>query len=267
MPDNLHTDFSTLPALTGMPPILLGEMDGIKLMNRIDTKYLTNEAVLRDILGDAFRAGYRALVADGARVSPYDSLYFDTAALKMFLDHHNRRLTRQKIRTRVYCGSGDTFLEVKRKNNKGRTKKKRLQLAPELFGDFTEDPAACSWLAEKSAFTAAELSPSLETIFRRITLVNPAMTERLTVDTALRFRNPRTGREASLGDAVIIELKQDGRAMSPMKGILLDRRVKPVRISKYCIGITLTDRAVKSNRFKAKIRTIQKTIHSNITVI
>ena len=64
---------------------------------------------------------------------------------------------------------------------------------------------------------------------------------------------------------MIIELKQDGRADSEMKDILLRHRVKPVRVSKYCIGTTLTDDSVKHNRFKPKIRTIEKVIHQKIS--
>ena len=184
--------------------------------------------------------------------------------MKCFLDHHNRRLVRQKVRTRIYVDSGIGFLEIKRKNNHGRTKKKRLEIPVAEFKDFSSDDGACAFLEEKSAYSASQLKPSLETVFRRITLVNPAMSERLTIDSRLGFRNPRTGREASLRDAVIIELKQDGRAESPMRKILLDHRVKPVRISKYCIGITLTDPDVKSNRFKLKIRRIEKQINNKL---
>ena len=93
------------------------------------------------------------------------------------------------------------------------------------------------------------------------------MTERLTIDTCLQFRNFRTGREASLRDAVIIELKQDGRADSQMRGILLDHRVKQARISKYCVAVTLTDPAARSGRFKVKIRNIEKTINHKIHVL
>jgi hypothetical protein len=52
-----------------------------------------------------------------------------------------------------------------------------------------------------------------------------------------------------------------------MKGILLDNRVKPVRISKYCIAETLTDPSAKSNRFKPKVRIIEKTIGNKIVTI
>ncbi|MCR5463880.1 MAG: polyphosphate polymerase domain-containing protein [Bacteroidales bacterium] len=248
-------------------PITLEEMDSIKLMNRIDSKYLTDETTLVRVLGDAAKAGYRALETEGTQISPYNSIYFDTPGLKTFLDHHNRRLKRQKVRTRVYLNSGAAFLEIKRKNNKGRTKKKRMSIPLEEMDDFSRDKEAIAFLAEYSEFTIDRLSPVLSTAFDRITLVNPAKTERLTIDTHLVFNNFRTGKKTSLLDAVIIELKQDGRAASQMKGILLDNRVKPLRVSKYCIAVTLTDPSVKSGRFKIKVRVIEKTINKKIQVI
>jgi len=254
-------------AVKGMAPITLEEMDSVKLLNRIDTKYLTDEANLVRVLEDATAAGYRALIADGEKISPYNSVYYDTAGLKMFLDHHNRRLVRQKVRTRVYLNSGEAFLEIKRKNNHGRTKKKRTLIPQAEMMDFSADAAAVDYLAKHSAFTVEMLSPVLSTAFRRITLVNPAKTERLTIDTSLYFTNFRTGHKASLEDAVIIELKQDGHAASQMKGILLAHRIKPTRVSKYCVAETLTDPSAKSNRFKLKVRKIEKIINKKIQVI
>ena len=258
---------SDTPSIMALRPITLEEMEGIKLMNRIDSKYLTDEATLLHILDRAAEAGYRVLVTEGMRISPYDSVYYDTAGLRMFYDHHNRRLVRQKVRTRSYVNSGDTFLEIKRKNNKGRTKKKRMGIPAAELMDFRADDAACAYLAGHSWFTAPELSPVLETAFHRITLVNPAKTERLTIDTQLSFKNFRTGKETSLQNAVIIELKQDGRAESQMKNILLDLRIKPVRVSKYCIAVTLTDPQAKSGRFKGKVRRIEKTIGNKLVTI
>lgn len=254
-------------AASSIPPITLEEMDGVKLLNRIDSKYLTNEATLLQVLADARAAGYRALEAEGAKVSPYYSIYFDTPGMKMFLDHHNRRLVRQKVRTREYVNSGLAFLEIKRKNNHGRTKKKRIGIAEAEMSGFAGNPEACAYLADHSWFTVGDLRPVLSTAFRRITLVNPARTERLTIDTSLLFTNFRTGKKASLEDAVIIELKQDGHAASQMKGILLDHRVKSVRVSKYCMAVTLTDPSVKSGRFKVKVHAIEKTINKKINVI
>ncbi|MBR1575209.1 MAG: polyphosphate polymerase domain-containing protein [Bacteroidales bacterium] len=254
-------------AVQTLPSITLAEMDGVKLLNRIDTKYLTDESTLVQVLSDAVAAGYRALETEGTKISPYNSIYYDTDALEMFLEHHNRRLVRQKVRTRVYVNSGDAFLEIKRKNNHGRTKKKRTGIPLSEMGDFSCDEQASAYLRKHSAYSAGQIFPVLSTGFRRITLVNPARTERLTIDSRLEFENFRTGRKAFLGPAVIIELKQDGHLSSPMRGILLKYRVKPVRISKYCLAETLTDPGIKSNRFKTKVRAIEKVTRQRIQVL
>ena len=254
-------------ALGALAPITLEEMDGIKLMNRIDSKYLTDERTLLEMLADAAKAGYRALVIEDKRITNYNSVYYDTPALRMYYDHRDKHLVRQKVRTRAYMDTGQAFLEIKRKNNKGRTSKKRTAIPFSELMDFSADGNAAAYLAKHSWFTAADISPVLATKFRRITLVNPSLTERLTIDTALHFENYRTGRSASLEDTVIIELKQDGRAASQMKGILLDHRVKPVRVSKYCVALTLTDPATRPGRFKLKVKAIEKTIGKKLTAI
>lgn len=264
MNETCHIDFGEV--LEKLPAITLGEMDSIKLMNRIDSKYLTDEATLLRILEDAAAAGYRALSIEGLKQSRYNSVYYDTVGLRMYYDHRDKHLVRQKVRAREYLESGQAFLEIKRKNNHGRTKKKRMELPAEQLMDFSVNPAACEYLAGHSWFKASELSPVLSTAFRRITLVNPAMTERLTVDTDLTFKNFRSGHSTTLQEAVIIELKQDGRAASQMKGILLDHRVKPTRISKYCVALTLTDPTARPGRFKMKVHRIEKTIgHKLVT--
>ena len=265
MATNGHISFER--ELEALAPITLEEMNGVKLMNRIDAKFLASETGLRAVLADAAAAGYRVLVTEGERQSPYDSVYFDTPGLQMFLDHHNRRLVRQKVRTRCYVRSGQAFLEIKRKNNHGRTSKKRMAIEPFEMMEFSGNAEACAYLAKHSWFTAGDLRPAVETLFTRITLVNPDLTERLTIDTCLAFKNFRTGKEASLQDAVIIELKQDGRVHSRMREIFLEHRIKPVRVSKYCIATTLTDPSVKSGRFKPKVRAIEKTIGKKIVTI
>lgn len=246
-----------MKALERFRSIGLDEMDGIRLMNRVDTKFVTTDAMLEEILLRA-ESEYRVLEIDGIRMSAYDTLYYDTADLEMYMAHHNRRLRRYKVRTRTYLNSGESFLEIKRKNNRGRTKKKRIRIDGELFRDFSADREACSFLSERSPYLTSQLTAGVSTAFRRITLVNNAKTERLTIDRNLQFRNLRTGKEASLGDAVIIELKQDGLCPSAMKDILLDLRVKPLRVSKYCIGTVLTDPGVRHGRFIPKIRAIEK---------
>lgn len=244
--------------LMAFSPISLDRMDSIRLMNRIDTKYVTTLPVLDAILCKALASGYLMFASDGVRIHPYDSIYFDTPELRMFMDHRNSRLVRQKVRTRIYSASELCFLEVKTKNNHSRTKKKRVAIPPDEFTDFRNDGQCADFLAGVSDYRADELSPSVETSFSRITLVDKDLSERVTIDSDVCFRNMRNARTSGLGEVVIIELKRDGRIRSTLQDILLSLRVKPMRISKYCMGVALTDSRCRPGRFLEKIRACDK---------
>ena len=247
-------------------PISLSEMESVKLMNRIDTKYAVPMSVLPAIL-EAAQKDYFAQEIGGKRIATYDTMYYDTETLDMYIRHHDRQLARQKIRVRQYVESELTFLEIKRKNNKGRTKKKRIavpsfDISAETFG--TTKRAMWSvedFIAAKSRYHWSELKPCLNTKFHRITLVNKAKTERLTIDMDLVWDNIVTGESKTFSDLVIIELKRDGNVPSPMTDIMLGLRLHPLKISKYCIGTALTTPSLKKNRFKDKIRRIEKMLH------
>ena len=246
-------------SLSRFAPITLAEMDAVKLMNRIDTKYVTSRERLPSFLDDAAGRGYRVLEIDGHRLCRYDSLYYDTDDLKMYNDHHNRRIPRRKVRVRTYLESGVSYLEVKRKNNHGRTKKKRRECDP--AAPFSGDNAG--FVLEKSGFDPAGLTPACSTSFCRITLVGPSMSERLTIDLDLHFSNRRSGRSGGLGEAVIIELKQDSHLASLTKDLLREHHIRPLRVSKYAVGTALTG-DVKKGRFLPKIRRIEKIISTRL---
>lgn len=240
-------------------PIELDGMDSIKLMSRVDTKYLTDICTLEKVLEKTAGCGYLVFEISGKRIHGYRSMYYDTFSLQMYLDHHNRRLVRQKLRTRCYETTGRTFLELKSKNNHGRTKKKRLEISADNYlVETLKDAQMSDWLDEKMTYPRSDMSPSLETVFSRITLVNPERTERATIDFNLCFNNVRKGTSADIGKLVIIEVKQDGNFPSRLRDILLDLRVKPIRISKYCIGTALTNDTVKTCNFKQKMMLINK---------
>jgi len=234
--------------LQSFEPISLAQMESVKLMNRIDTKYAVPIAVLPLIL-EAAKADYYVQEIDGKRIATYDTMYYDTATLDMYMRHHDRQLVRQKIRIRQYVDSNLTFLEIKRKNNKGRTKKKRITLPSEEIESF---------VAAKSRYVWSELTPHLRTMFHRITLVNKLKTERLTIDMDLVWDNVVSSEVMTYPELVIIELKRDGNVPSKMTRIMLDHRIHPLKISKYCIGTALTTPGIKKNRFKSKIRKIEK---------
>lgn len=275
-----------------MPTIDLDRIAAVRLMNRVDTKFLADERQCMRLFEEAADRYYVQAIGT-VRACRYSTLYYDTPQWEMYHLHHNRRLTRQKVRTRTYVETGVSFLEVKNKSNKGRTRKLRMRIGGGIFTTAPSDAEAAAFLRQKSSYAPDTLTPSLATRFVRVTLVNRAMTERLTIDFDLHFTNVRAGTEeaergaaaasggadaerhrdangtASLGGLAIIELKQDTTAPSPMKEILARLRIKPFKISKYCIGEALTNPHVKRNRFKAKLRAIDKmsrNANKNITL-
>ena len=107
-------------ALSAFSSISLEEMSTIRLMNRTDTKYIVSLSALMDVLQRASNC-YRVQEVQGERNIVYHTTYLDTPDYAMYLAHQNGRVIREKIRVRTYVSSGLTFLEVKNKNNKGRT--------------------------------------------------------------------------------------------------------------------------------------------------
>lgn len=246
--------------LQQFPAITLPEMKNVKLLNRIDTKYVTNIEQLQRFLSMAVGKYYVQETCD-MRLLPYHTIYLDTPSLNMYHDHHNGHKHRNKVRMRMYESTHNAFLEVKDKNNHGRTKKKRIEIS-ELIYDNAEQ---YDFVNRLIPFEATTLTPAIENRFRRITLVNKKMTERLTIDLDLYFHNIHTDNDVSLSHNVIIELKRDGLIPSPATKMLRQLRIQRSGFSKYAIGMALTDTSLKQNNFKERIRYIKRlTTNNNI---
>lgn len=244
-------------------PITLDEMTGVKLLNRTDTKFVTNIPTLMLLLEMA-SDDYYVQDIDGVRIAPYYTVYFDTADCVMYRRHEAGHMNRQKLRIRSYVDSGQNFLEVKTKNNRGRTKKKRLTLEgfdPEHCSEFRVQSAEyADFLHTWLRYDPALMTEQLENRFDRVTLVNKGKTERVTIDTNLRFHNIATDSYRFMDGVVIIELKRDGYAPSPILRMLRDLRIKPLGFSKYCVGSAYTNDALHRNRIKPRLHSIQKII-------
>lgn len=240
--------------LSALDPITLEEMSGIRLMNRIDTKFLVNVEKLPALLEMA-KADYYVQQIGDLRKAFYRTLYYDTPKATMYVVHQAGKLNRQKIRVREYVESDLMFLEVKTKNNKGRTSKKRITITDE---NVLHNQEAIDFLNEKSKFKMNEIDFRLRNNFFRITLVNKEKSERLTIDFNIKFENCVTGIKNTIPKLCIVEVKQDGNAHSHFKDYLNTFRLKKRSISKYCLGMVLTDPNLKYNRFKEKLRYIEK---------
>ena len=250
--------------LSSLPPISLDEMSGIKLMNRTDTKFVTNKQHLVGLL-ELAQGQYYAQQIDGNRIANYITTYWDTPAHRFFLEHHNKRAPRQKIRVRTYVDSDLTFLEIKTKNNHGRTKKKRITVASKELQSLI-DAGGDEFCDKLTHVTTADILQTVQNRFQRITLVNKGKTERLTIDFNVGFHNYETDCEAGTGDLVIIELKRDGNVYSPVLEILRQLRIKPSGFSKYCIGSILTNSSLKNNLFKKKLVRINRLSGEHFTL-
>lgn len=242
-----------------LPPITLDEMKSIRLMKRTDTKFVTNIETLARLL-EMCQGHYFAQRVNDDPISPYTTLYFDDLGRhEMFQRHQAGHRPRTKVRARTYINGGISFLEVKKKDNHGKTRKKRIQV-PSIEA-VVNDRVGEDFLTEQTGYTWTDIRPTVRNFFNRITLVNYEKTERLTIDFDLRFQNYETGRDETMGRAVIIELKRDGRVPSPILPLLRELRVHENGFSKYCIGSIITNPNLKVNNFKMKLRDIEKKVN------
>jgi hypothetical protein len=232
-------------------PISLAEMDGVKLMNRTDTKFVFKRSALKDVLADV-HAKYKVLKVENNLVSTYKTLYFDTEEFKFFLDHHNGHGNRYKVRIRQYVESNLYFLEIKNKY-KGRTEKVRIPregfeqvLSPSSVA-FIDD-----FLGEKIS-----LEPKLWNTFQRVTLVNNEDKERVTLDLGVDFSWEEN--KVSHDHIVIAELKQEYEDRdSSFYSAMRRHDIRPNSISKYCVGAVGLYPELKYNNFKRKLILINK---------
>jgi len=244
---------SNLPQIVAdFTPITLNEMDGVKLMSRTDTKFAFKLKKLLELL-KRLQPFYSVLTIDGKVVHDYKSLYFDTDKRKFYIDHHNSRVNRNKIRFREYVGSGLTFLEIKLKNNKGKTIKKRMKVA-KISEQLSDEHKA---YIEKIIGKKLDVSAKQWINFSRITFVHKTQKERLTMDVNLTFANNENS--GDLKDIVIAEVKQERMSRSSdFMRIAKEMSILPMRLSKYCISTMQLNPEIKQNRFKKKLLFINK---------
>ncbi|MDG1374657.1 MAG: polyphosphate polymerase domain-containing protein [Flavobacteriaceae bacterium] len=230
--------------LSGFASISLEEMNGVSLLKRVDTKFLTSGSELSKLLPLLY-SDYRILEIDGNRLMNYSTLYFDTKDFRCYMEHHNGKAKRHKIRIRRYVESDICFLEVKEKQNSGMTNKVRCSI-----DDFESNlsPKSKKFI-EKATKKEWELEPALHNYFKRFTLVNTQRSERVTIDTGIEYKTNSTAK--TFKNVVVIEVKQEKQnTRTPIYSTLKSNRIRTVSFSKYCMGIANIFEGVKSNKFK-----------------
>lgn len=247
--------------LRGFAPITLGDMAEVQLLDRMDTKYVLHERDLWAVLG-SLSEQYYVLEIEGIRLHRYQTLYFDTPELALYHQHHAGRGQRYKVRTRQYVDSQQGYLEIKHKNQAGRTLKHRRP-TPSFLSQL--DAAAERFVEAHLPLASDNLTPVLGNEFVRLTLVGKGQPERLTVDLGLQFH--RGSLPLALPGIVIAEVKQPGHARtSPFMQRMREAGIRPHSFSKYCIGVSLLYPAVKANHFKPHHRLLDRLMQGDSRV-
>ncbi len=225
-------------------------MDDVSLLNRVDSKFLVDKLVLFSIMYEAMN-DYDVLEIDGQRYTTYDTLYYDDAAAKLYMMHHNGNASRFKVRHRTYLESGLGYLELKFKTNKGRTIKKRIKSAVDTT---LSSEVQSAFLKQNLGNHFLQLEPKIYVQYKRITLVNKNKAERVTIDLDLGFH--RNDEPIEFSNLAIIEVKQGSKTRSAFFDSIKSRYIREHSMSKYCIGMALKYPELKHNNFKYIINRI-----------
>ena len=239
--------------LNNFQTVSLDDLDRVRLLDRQDTKFVFNQIDLPHIL-EKLKPFYRILEINNDRVYTYDTTYFDTDDFYFFVQHHNGSRNRFKVRYRRYSSNKKSFFEIKIKNNKDRTIKKRLKVDEinEYLGDLEGD-----LVSKIIGLSPSQLTPKLDLEFSRITLTDNNFNERLTIDANLSAKNGTSNK--IFGQLIISEIKQNKyNPKSDFIRILRNLKIQEMRFSKYCMGLLHVNNNLKYNRFKPRLIQINK---------
>lgn len=242
--------------LANINAISLNDLADAELMDRRDTKFIFHQDKLINILLN-LSENYNILEVSDSKLIDYETLYFDTPTNDFFTNHQNGKKNRLKIRSRRYVNNDLSFLEIKNKNNKGKTIKTR-QESEGIKKELNTNQKL--FILENSGISAKQLKAKVLIRFKRMTLVHKNLPERLTLDIDLKCEGYNKNQD--FPNIVIAEIKQEKiNRETPAMRFLRDERIRPLRISKYCFCSVALNPNLKYNRFKKKILKINKRIN------
>lgn len=232
--------------------------DKAAMLERLDHKYVLDASVLRRAAPE-FAGTFDMLEIDGRRTFRYETWYFDDEERRSYLDHHQGRRRRMKVRVRRYVDAGLCFVEVKLKDKRGITVKKRMPYEIEKYGSLDEralDHVRKSYMDLYDEEIEPVYHPVLEICYERLTLVAKAGGERMTIDSRLSFRTQNTQRYVD-EDLFILETKSpNGNGLADK--VLRDLNQHPVKhCSKYCLGTAVTGSIEKYNNFRPALKRLR----------
>jgi len=243
-------------------PAALDDGEDFLFINRHVTKYLFSPELLNLIL-EKLTDRYQVLYINNHYIQDYESLYFDNKDFKFYLDHHNRKLNRYKVRFRKYLDSKNIFIEIKFKDNKNQTRKWRKKINRSTYSKGTLTKQEVRFINTFFRSNPGRLFPKFTVAFSRFTLIHKKHKERVTIDLDLSYL--KGNEERKFKNISIAEVKQETFSQnSSFFNVMRELRIMPMRFSKYCFGIYQFYPALKYNRFKQRNLFIERKYHTNL---
>lgn len=241
--------------------VTLSQIEDLRLQKRLDTKFVFENHKIVEVLKEAIKY-YKVLEIEGKRSQSYETIYFDTPDLSMYQLHHRGKMNRHKVRFRKYVTSGIGFVEIKYKNNKGKTIKRRVRTSP----NYRLTNGTREFIEQNTPYSADQLSKKLKVQFNRLTFVHKERQERITIDYNVSFCNLENYKDILLPNIGIVEVKRDVESdYSEIIEILRGNKIHSMGFSKYCIGMALLNKRLKKNLFKSKLRMIDRIENNAMT--
>jgi hypothetical protein len=225
-----------------------------ELLERVDRKYFLPIPALGELTQRLAR-DFAVLDIDGRQVFGYQSVDFDTPSLASYRAHVQGRRRRFKVRTRTYLDSGLCMLEVKLKGFRGMTVKLRTGHQAErtdLLDARALEFVAASIRENYDLPLPDALRPMLVTTTHRATLINRCTPSRITLDVDLRCS--ADGSEVAAKDTHVLVETKGGTQGSLADHSLHDMGIRPVNVSKYCVGVAMLHPHVASNPWHRTLR-------------
>lgn len=244
-----------IASLDSFRPISLEDIDSVRLMNRVETKYLLSVKKAEDLI-KLLADKYLILEINRLRAFKYHTKYMDTSDYHFYNQHVRGEYERHKVRFRKYDITGISYLEIKKKTNTRRTIKQRI-INDISTGTF--DQNAVNFISEYSPVSYTLLRPVLISTYTRVTAVRPDSKERITLDFNISFSGINVDKQVEIPYLVIAELKsEDFKNSTPFKSILKNLNIYPSGFSKYCTGSAMLNASLKQNMVKPKLILINK---------
>ena len=252
----MHLDHRPETLFAGFAPVSLAALNAkAAMLERLDQKYVVQGPVLADAAAE-FATHFDVLEIDGQRAFTYETCYFDDAERRSYHDHHQGRRQRMKVRVRRYVDAGLCFLEVKLKDRRGMTVKRRMPYdaakAERLDAAAMAHVRRCHEALYGRPFER-RLEPVLRMRYRRTTLVARAGGERMTIDSDIRFLAGPDAFGPPPGVFILETKSAHGHGVAD--AILRRHHQHPTPgCSKYCVGMSVTGAVQKFNRFLPAMR-------------